>query len=182
MTQREGERHPAGRRSIFLVGFMGAGKSSAGAALARELDRAFVDTDELVERAERRSVERIFLESGEEYFRAAEWDALSALDTGPGLVVACGGGLFSNHATRRWIAARGWTVWIDVPLTIVRARLAGDGARRPVWLADDPVGQRVLFEKRRATYALAAVRVDGSSGSPEEVARRIRDGLPELPC
>ena len=180
--EEEGDGRPSGPRSIFLVGFMGAGKSSAGAALARELGLAFEDTDELVESAEGRSIERIFAESGETYFRGAEWDALSRLDTAPGLVVACGGGLFSAQATRRWLAARGRTVWLDVPLAIVRARLARDHARRPPWRADDPVGQRALFERRRATYALAAVRVDGAVGSPDEVARRIRDRLREVPC
>lgn len=170
------------RRSVFLVGFMAAGKSSVGARLADGLGLEFADTDELVERAHGRSIARIFAESGEAHFRDAEWEVLRRLDPSRGLVVACGGGLFSSHEARRWLAARGRTVWIDVEIEVVRARLGRDRSIRPAWPADDPVGQRALFERRRATYALAALRVEGSSGSPDQVARRIRERLDEVPC
>jgi shikimate kinase len=98
-----------------------------------------------------------------------------------GLVVACGGGLFACPEARREIAARGSSVWLDVPLDLVRSRLAGAVQPRPMWPADDPVGQRALFERRRATYWLARVRID-ARGSPEAVARRIRDRLRQVPC
>jgi shikimate kinase len=160
---------------------MAAGKSSVGARLAQDLGWEFADTDELVVRDDGRPIARIFAESGEERFRAAERAALRRIE-GERVVVACGGGLFSCHATRRWLASRGRTVWIDVALDVVRSRLRRDGSPRPLWPADDPVGQRALFERRRATYALAALRVDGSGGSPADVARRIDRRLREVPC
>lgn len=167
---------------MYLVGFMGAGKSSVGARLARELGFHFADTDELVERAEGRPIERIFAESGEAHFRAAEWNALQRIDPERPTVVACGGGLYSSPEARRWLAAHGRTVWIDVEIGVVRARLGRAGALRPAWPADDPVGQRALFERRRATYALAEVRVEGSAGTPDEVVQRIRERLGEVLC
>jgi shikimate kinase len=168
--------------SVFLVGFMGAGKSTVGGALARAIGLGFADTDEIVERALGRSIARVLTESGEAFFRDAERRAIDALDVGRPLVVACGGGAFSDPATRRRLARNGHTVWLDVPLDVVRARLAQDGAVRPLWNADDPVGQRILFERRRAVYALARIRIDGAAGPPEVVARRIRERLREVPC
>jgi shikimate kinase len=166
---------------VFLVGFMGAGKSSVGVVLARELGLAFADTDELVRAAAGRPIDRIFAESGEPRFREIEREALARLDTDRGLVVACGGGLFACAEARRWLASRGRSVWLDVPLELIRERLERGGTPRPVWPADDPVGQRALFERRRATYWLAGMRID-ARGSPEAVARRIRDRLRQVPC
>ena len=166
---------------MFLVGFMGAGKSTVGAVLARELGLEFADTDALVCAADGRSIDRIFAESGEPRFREIEREVLARVDTDHGQVVACGGGLFSCAETRRWLASRGLSVWLDVPLDLVRSRLARESAPRPIWPADDPVGQRALCERRRATYWLAGMRVD-ARGSPEAVALRIRDRLRQVPC
>ena len=161
---------------LFLVGFMGSGKSRVGEALARRLAREFVDTDALVTEREGRSIDEIFHESGEERFRLAEWDALRSLEGGPGLVVATGGGLFQGFEPRRWMLRRGPTVWLDVPLDVARARV-GKGAGRPLWLPRDPLALRALYERRRAVYALAALRIVAVPGRPEAVAERVLDGL-----
>jgi len=159
-------------RPIFLVGFMGSGKTRAGAALARRLSREFVDTDALVVAREGRSVGEIFSGSGEEEFRRAEWEALRSLAGRRGIVVATGGGLFLGSAQRRWMKKRGRTVWLDVPLAVARGRV-GEGDERPLWLPGDPVALRAFFEKRRAAYALAALRVAAAPGGPEDLAERI---------
>lgn len=167
-------------RSIFLVGFMGAGKTAAGRALASVMGRALVDTDDLVESRAGCSIERIFRESGEGRFRELEREALESLAGRKELVVATGGGLFLGVVQRRFLRAEGTTVWIDVPLEVARARL-GVGGARPLWATGDQVALRAFYERRRVAYALADVRVPGAGATPEEVARRILERLRALP-
>jgi len=164
---------------IFLVGFMGSGKTAVGQALARRLGRVFLDTDTLVVEREGRSIDAIFRESGEGRFREAEWEALRSLEGIRGAVVAAGGGLFLGHAQRAWLKRRGRTVWLDVRLEVARDRV-GRGGDRPLWLPDDPVALRALFEKRRAVYALAELRVEASAGGPGQVAGRVEELLARI--
>jgi shikimate kinase len=156
---------------IFLVGFMGAGKSAVGRALAELAGLPFVDTDAAVERAEGTAIEEIFRRRGEGAFREAEWTALQALEAGGPAVVATGGGLFLGVENRRLVRRLGRSVWLDVPLEVAAARL-GSFARRPLW-NEDPLMLRAMFERRRAAYALADARVDASRGDPREIARGI---------
>jgi len=157
---------------LFLVGFMGVGKSTAGRALALRWGWDFEDTDDLVERTERCSIEEIFHRSGEGRFRDAEWDALRSLARRERVVVATGGGLFLGVAQRAFVRSHGVSCWLDAPLAIVALRVGG-GASRPLWLGDDPLLRRAFFERRRAAYALADCRVDAGRGDADEVASAI---------
>ena len=157
-------------RPVFLVGFMGAGKSAVGRALAARLSRKFVDLDDEVERAEGRAIARLFAECGEERFREAEERALAALGDARGLVVATGGGAFTRAAARRRMLSLGTTVWLDVPLEVACARV-GTGRDRPAWISTDPAALRALYDRRRAVYALANVRIDAARSSADDLAR-----------
>ena len=157
---------------IFLVGFMGVGKSTAGRALAALLRWDFEDTDALVERAQGCSVEEIFRTVGEGRFREAEWAALCSLKGRTRLVVATGGGLFLGVAQRAFLRGQGLSCWLDAPLELVAGRV-GTGTARPLWPTDDPLSRRAFFERRRAAYALADIRIDASIGGAEELARAI---------
>ena len=159
-------------RPIYLIGFMGSGKSAVGGALAARLNSGFVDTDELVVDREGRSIDAIFKQSGEGYFRAVEWECVRKLEGRRDLVVATGGGLFLGWAQRRWLKRQGRTVWLDVPLEVARERV-GQGGDRPLWTGRDPLELRAFFDKRRAAYALAELRVAAHPGSAEEVAGRV---------
>jgi shikimate kinase len=167
-------------RPIFLVGFMASGKSTVGRALAKALGWRLLDTDDLVEEREQRSIERIFAESGETVFRRIEAEVLRSLIDVRRAVVATGGGLFLNRSSRRWMIEHGRTVWLDVPLEAARRRVErrrAGGRGRPMWEGSDALALRALYEKRRAAYALAEVRVDASRGKTERVAARIREAL-----
>jgi shikimate kinase len=157
---------------IYLVGFMGVGKSTVGRALAARLGWEFADTDALVESAEGRTVEAIFRASGEGRFREAEWDALRSLGGRKQLVVATGGGLFLGRAQRAFMRDTGVSCWLDAPLSVVAARI-GAGALRPAWPVDDALLRRAFFERRRAAYALADFRIDASVGRADDVARAL---------
>jgi len=162
----------ADARPVFLVGFMGSGKSAVGAAVAHELGFAFVDTDAAVERAAGCSVAEVFAREGGAGFRRREGEAFAALGRARRTVVATGGGLFLDAAARRRMRALGRTVWLDAPLERCRARV-GDVVSRPRWIADDPAALRALYERRRATYALAELRVGSGSGDVADVAARV---------
>ena len=162
----------AGRSLVFLIGFMGAGKTTVGELLARELGWGFEDTDRLVEQVAGRAIDRIFESWGEGRFRALEAGVLSELVRRERCVVATGGGVFLGRAQRSLMKARGRTVWLDLPLEVARSRV-GKGQERPLWTPDDPLLQRSLFEKRRATYALAHLRVDAAEASAATLASGI---------
>jgi shikimate kinase len=157
---------------IFLVGFMGSGKTTVGRALAARLGWELADTDELVEQTEGRTVEAIFSASGEGRFREAEWDALRSLAGRRRIVVATGGGLFLGVAQRELIRATGWSCWLDVPLYVASARLK-TAEPRPLWAAADALSLRAMFERRRAAYALADLRIDAGRSGADELARAI---------
>jgi len=159
-------------RPIFLVGFMGSGKSTLGRRLADRSGRLFLDTDELIESREGRNVERIFDEDGEAGFRRVEAAALRELGGRTGLVVATGGGLFIQAALRRWIKRRGHSVWLDVALETCSERV-GEGAGRPLWRSADPVDFRAFFERRRAAYALAEVHLRAGSEPVDRLVGRL---------
>ena len=157
---------------LFLVGFMGAGKSTVGRLLASRWGWEFVDTDALVEQAEGRSIETIFAAAGEGRFREAEWAALTGLAGRKRLVAATGGGLFLGRAQRSFVQAEGVSCWLDAPLSVVAERVRHLDAR-PLWPADDALSRRAFFERRRAAYALADLHVDASAGGADDVATAV---------
>jgi shikimate kinase len=116
---------------IYLVGFMGAGKSSVARALARRLGWRAVDVDEMIERRERQTVSAIFAKRGEPYFRSVERTVLLEQIPSRHLVVATGGGTFADASNRAVIKGDGATVWLDVPIERIIARVPADG-RRPL--------------------------------------------------
>lgn len=163
---------PLDDRPIFLVGFMGSGKSTLARLLARELGWDAVETDDEVARRAGRSVERIFADSGEAGFRELEREVLDSLAGRQRAVVATGGGMFSDAAARRSMKRRGRTVWLDVPLAIC-ARRVGSGLGRPLWKPGDPVAFRAFFERRRAVYALAELRLASAAADPAAWMRQL---------
>ena len=159
---------------LFLVGFMGAGKSTIARVLATRWGWDVADTDDLVEAAERRTIDAIFAESGEGRFREAEWSALQTVEGRTRVVVATGGGLFLGVAQRALIRRSGISCWLDAPYDVVSGRVAA-AETRPMWPKDDAVARRAFFERRRAAYALADLRVDASTGDPAALTLAVEN-------
>ena len=155
---------------IYLVGFMGAGKSTVARMLARRLGWSFEDIDERIEAHERRAVSTIFAQKGEPYFRQLERQMLLDLVPQRHVVVATGGGTFVDPINRATMLADGAVAWLDVPLSRVIERVPADG-RRP--LAADRVQMQQLFEARQLAYADAHVRIDASGAVSEAVERLL---------
>ena len=158
---------------LYLVGFMGAGKTTVARALGRRIGWRVEDIDDRIEARERRTVSAIFAREGESYFRQAERAVLDELIAERNVVIATGGGTFVDPDNRAVMLSDGAVAWLDVPLSRVIERVPVDG-RRP--LAADRVQMEQLYARRRAAYALAHVRVD-AGGPVDEVVERILEWI-----
>jgi shikimate kinase len=155
---------------IYLVGFMGAGKTTVARALGRRIGWRVEDIDDRIEARERRTVAAIFAQSGEPYFRQQERQVLGELLAQRQVVIATGGGTFAEPDNRALMLADGAVVWLDVPLARVFDRVPADG-RRP--LAADRTQMEQLYARRRLAYAEAHLRIDGTQPVPEVVDRLL---------
>jgi shikimate kinase len=168
---------PAARvRAIILVGFMGAGKSSVGAALGRSLNWPFEDLDQLIQAREKRSVEEIFRQSGEVVFRQLEHAALRSLvekmDALTG-IVALGGGAFAQAENIALLDQPGFvTVFLDAPVKeLFRRCRQQQELDRP--LRGNLEEFRKLYEHRRPRYLQTALRIETAGKVVEVVAAEV---------
>jgi shikimate kinase len=155
---------------LYLVGFMGAGKTTIGRAVSRRLGWRFEDVDERIEAQARRSVASIFAQQGEAHFRQLERQVLTELLPQRQIVIATGGGTFAEADNRAVMLADGAVAWLDLPLLKVLDRVPADG-RRP--LAADRAAMEQLYARRRLAYAEAHVRLDASRPVAETVERLL---------
>jgi shikimate kinase len=171
----------AASQAVFLVGFMGAGKSTVGRALAGRLNWNFEDLDDRIERREARTVSEMFRTSGEQDFRRAEFDALrEVLDElhsgGDARVVALGGGAFVQPAISELLKrARIRTMFLDAPIEELwrRCQRQADlhGVERPLLSSRDQFWE--LYRIRRPGYLQATLRIETSGHTIEAVAEEI---------
>ena len=163
---------------IYLVGFMGSGKSTIARALATRLRWRAEDIDDLIERRERHTIAEIFSKQGEPYFRSVERDILTLLQPLRHVIVATGGGTFADPENRAAINFDGVSVWIDLPLADLVHRIPLDG-RRP--LAASRADLERLYAARTDAYRLAHLRINAARASVTAVVDRILDALNQLP-
>jgi shikimate kinase len=160
--------------AIYLVGFMGCGKSSVGRALAEELGWSFVDLDEDIEKCAGASIAHIFDTQGEAKFRALETEALKKrveiARSGRPQVISLGGGAFTIQENVELASNHGVTIWLDCPFQVMERRIAEE-THRP--LARDPVRMKNLFDQRRGAYALADYRIETGEDGPAAIVSRI---------
>ncbi len=164
-------------RHVFLVGFMGAGKSTVGRMLADLLKRPFVDLDARVEEQTGRSVAEVFVEAGEEAFRAIESETLALLRGAEPSVVACGGGIVLLPENRHVLRELGTVVYLKVTAGEALARI-GDVEGRPLLATGDPSAATTLLTAREGLYrAVADLAFDTAGQDPGAIAARIADEL-----
>ena len=164
--------------NIFLIGMMGAGKSTVGKLLATKIGYNFLDTDPLIEQCAGKSIPEIFANDGEQTFRDLEQQVLSQVSAYTRLVVATGGGIVMRSLN--WSHLHdGIVVWIDVPVDILYDRLKNESDHRPLLQTEDPL-QRLndLYEQRRDRYAQAdiSIMVNGDE-TPVEISDRLLEAI-----
>jgi shikimate kinase len=181
-VHRNTGRNALAIRAIFLVGFMGAGKTSVGRALGQRLNWLFEDLDNRIERREGRTVPEIFRDSGEPAFRRAEHEALQELlqsSSGApivGQVIALGGGAFVQEENSALLKADGVsTVFLDAPIDELWQRCCQQARKaeteRPLLGSLDQF--RRLHNERRKKYMKAGMTIQTSNRSIDEIAVEI---------
>jgi shikimate kinase len=170
-------RAALGSRSVVLVGLMGCGKSAIGRRLAAKLALPFVDADEEIEKAAGKSIEDIFADHGEPYFREGERKVLSRLLRSGPQVLATGGGAFMNEETRGTIAAHGVSVWLRAELPLL-VRRVGKRGNRPLLKGGDPEAVlQNLMTTRYPVYAQADLTVESRDVPHEVIVAEIAERL-----
>jgi shikimate kinase len=160
------------RRTIVLVGLMGAGKTKIGRRLAARLHLPFADSDEAIETAAGETIEEIFRHRGEAAFRDGERRVIARLLQGPVHILATGGGAFMDAETRAVIAEQGVSVWLRADLDVLFARVSRR-SNRPLLKTPDPRAVLAeLIDRRYPIYAEADLTIDSGDGPPEATATR----------
>jgi len=169
-----------GGRNIFLIGMMGSGKSKTGPDLAKIINYAFVDTDDVIEKASKQSIADIFEKDGETVFRDLEKQVLKEISQHHSLVIATGGGLVT--IPENWgILHQGIVIWLDLDLKRSIKRIESDDKKRPL-LNDDDLSQTFsqIYESRKPIYLESDLRIEVEDQSPYEVATMIAEHLPSI--
>jgi shikimate kinase len=156
---------------IYLVGFMGAGKSSVGTILAESMGWPFVDLDTVIEAGQGTSIRQIFEQSGEPFFRQLEHAALAEVSRKGPAVIALGGGTFVQKANLDLIRqGRGVTIWLDCPIEELWVRCSAMD-NRPLFCDRESFSR--LYEQRLPFYQQAEFRIATGGRSPEDIVQEI---------
>ena len=169
-----------GGRNIFLIGMMGSGKSQTGPVLAKMINYAFVDTDDVIEKASKQSISSIFEKDGEKVFRDVEKQVLKEISQHHSLVIATGGGLVT--LPQNWgILHQGIVIWLDLDLKRSIKRLESDKKERPLLIGDDLAKNfSQIYESRKPIYLESDLRIEVEDQSPYEVATMVAEHLPSI--
>ncbi len=165
-------------RNIFLVGPMGAGKTTVGRHLAKSLDKQFLDCDRELEERTGASISLIFELEGEEGFRRRERDMLDELTSRSGVVLATGGGAVLDSENRARLRSRGFAIYLDAPLDLLAERTSRDRSR-PLLDTPDPRATlgKILNERDPLYRQVADLIVTTNQGTAKHVVREIVNHL-----
>ena len=166
--------------NLYLIGMMGAGKTTVGQVLAQELRYRFFDTDAVVQQAAGQSIAQLFAMAGEAEFRTLETQVLAELSAYNRLVIATGGGIVVQR--ENWgLLRHGIIIWLDVPVEQILLRLQGDTSRPLLQDADPAEKVRSLLRQRQSLYAQADLHIAWEADeTPQQVAHRIIGQIPTV--
>ena len=160
-------------QDIYLVGFMGTGKTAVGRRLAKELGLRLVDIDDLLVKKEKRSIKDIFAQSGEPYFRKAEKEALKEVAGKRRQVVVCGGGIVIDPKNIMTMKQSGRLICLSARPEVILERTKRY-THRPLLNVADPLAKiKELLANRKPYYAKAGLTVDTSDLTIQQVAEKI---------
>ena len=169
-----------GTNNIFLIGFMGAGKTSVGKILAKSLEISFVDLDVEIEKELGMTIPEIFSTHGEGFFRDAESEALRSVAERERQAIATGGGVVLREENWEVMGKKGVTIYLKAPADVLYNRVKNNSSR-PLLQVEDPLKRaRELLSQRLSLYEKADLIVDTERISPQEAVREIRNKLMSL--
>ena len=163
--------------NYYLIGMMGSGKSTVGKLLAKKLETPFLDLDHYIEVKNNKSINDIFKEKGENYFRQLETNALSEIK-GSKIVVACGGGIILNHENRKKISANGKVIFLKASISSLIKRLLSN-KDRPI-LNDKNIENELIkiWNERKNYYnETAEITINTDGYTPESISSLIIENL-----
>lgn len=159
--------------NIYLVGFMGVGKSTVGSRLARELRYSFLDSDEWIEKRTGKSIPEIFAGEGESVFRQYEREFIDSGHPAEGCVVSCGGGLIIQEGMLETLKSKGVVICLFASMESILNRTQRS-KNRPLLDVDDPEARiRKLFAEREPVYMKAGICISTEGRPVSEVVRHL---------
>jgi len=161
--------------TIFLVGFMGAGKTTIGEKLAHILKVPFYDLDLQIEKSQKKSIPTIFKEDGENTFRQYEAEELKKMPI-INAVVSTGGGIVSKDENIHYLLNNGVVVYLDTPIEVIYNRVSKD-SNRPNAHQKTKNELELLFERRLPFYEKAHFTIHTNGKMPDEITMEIIDCL-----
>ncbi len=165
---------PVMRPNLYLVGFMGTGKSVIGQKVARELEMDFIDSDQYIENKEAMKISEMFDRFGEPHFRKLESLFIHEWQPRQNAVIACGGGLITNDELLQIILSQGIAITLWASLDTLVNRLSGD-KNRPLLATEDPRRRiQKLMEDRTEIYQKVGLGVNTDNRSISDIANHVK--------
>ena len=166
------------KMKIFLIGFMGSGKTHWGNLLGENLKLPFFDLDEQIVTAESKTINEIFAEKGEEYFRLIEREMLHTItESQLGFIMSCGGGAPCYFNNIEYMNQAGTTVWLNTPMVVLFKRLLKEKEQRPLLkgLSDDQLKLFIKkkFSDRKIYYEQADISVEDEHITLDQLIERV---------
>jgi len=158
------------KRRMFIIGFMGCGKSTVGKLLAKKMGLPFYDIDKIIEKKENMSLKEIFSVKGEKYFRDIEYNVLKELCNGKKSVISGGGGCFSSERNRKLIREKCCTVYLNGEFDILKKRVFSNN-RRPLVYDENQLLD--LYRERIKDFENIDIVIDIEDKSPLEIVSEI---------
>ena len=166
--------------NVFLIGMMGAGKTTVGRLVADKLGYRFVDTDDLIERVAGKTINEIFAEDGEDAFRELEAQVLSEISAYTKLTIATGGGIILRQLNWSYLH-HGLIIWLDAPVNVLVERLQNDNTRPLLQETDPEQALQKLLDQRRKLYAEADLHISiKGNETSEQLVSQILTEIPQV--
>lgn len=161
-------------KNIVLCGFMGCGKTTVGKQLAKITSMEYIDIDQYIEQQQNTTINKIFAEYGENYFRDLEYEASKELSKKKGCVIAAGGGTLLFERNIEALKQNGTVVLLDVPLATIKYRLRNDKKRPLLQRPDKDKVMEEMYNARLPLYKKAADYTINAGKGPLAVAEEIK--------
>ena len=166
--------------NLYLIGMMGTGKTTVGQRLAKELGYRFFDTDVLIERVAQKSINELFAEDGEAFFRELESQVLGEVSACTRSVIATGGGAVLRPVNWSYLR-HGLIIWLDAPISLLVERLAEDNTRPLLKMDDLSLKLETLLAERKSLYQEADLQIAiAKNENPEQIVSKILEQIPNV--